>query len=311
MKGATWCTLVGAVVVVLAVMCQGHQEYGGYYAGGYGGYPAGGAGGYEGDSDAVLMESVKALTFTKGAYTTGRRSAPMQQLTCRKSPGSMYEPSTVQCQNVGSDGSGIQWKCEADLDTSVKFGPLSVSCEGYSYPDDPYILKGSCALEYTLESTSGASHYGQYGQYNYYDTNNSHKGSGSIWWLFILALICAVVYIGYTNSRRAAVGGAAPGGYRGGPDGGYGPGHGGYGDGYSGAPPPGSCPPHNYPSTSTGRPGFWTGLMAGGLLSSLMRRPSYRTASWGGSSYSSPTHFGGGGGGGSRMASGFGGTTRR
>ena len=26
-------------------------------------------------------------------------------------------------------------------------------CEGYDYPEDPYILAGSCGLEYTLELT--------------------------------------------------------------------------------------------------------------------------------------------------------------
>jgi hypothetical protein len=28
-----------------------------------------------------------------------------------------------------------------------------VACEGYDYPEDPYILAGSCGLEYTLELT--------------------------------------------------------------------------------------------------------------------------------------------------------------
>ncbi len=27
-----------------------------------------------------------------------------------------------------------------------KFGKISVSCEGYSYPEDPYILAGSCGV---------------------------------------------------------------------------------------------------------------------------------------------------------------------
>ncbi len=27
-----------------------------------------------------------------------------------------------------------------------KFGKLSVSCEGYAYPEDPYILAGSCGV---------------------------------------------------------------------------------------------------------------------------------------------------------------------
>ncbi|CAL8132369.1 unnamed protein product [Orchesella dallaii] len=32
-----------------------------------------------------------------------------------------------------------------------KFGNISVNCEGYDYPTDPYILKGSCGLSYTLD----------------------------------------------------------------------------------------------------------------------------------------------------------------
>jgi len=32
-------------------------------------------------------------------------------------------------------------------------GSVNVLCEGYDYPEDPYILAGSCGLEYTLELT--------------------------------------------------------------------------------------------------------------------------------------------------------------
>lgn len=44
-----------------------------------------------------------------------------------------------------------QWECKANMDASYRFGKIEVSCEGFDYPDDPYILKGSCGLEYTLE----------------------------------------------------------------------------------------------------------------------------------------------------------------
>ncbi|XP_058496117.1 store-operated calcium entry-associated regulatory factor-like [Solea solea] len=33
------------------------------------------------------------------------------------------------------------------------FGRIKVSCEGYNHPNDAYILKGSCGLEYSLELT--------------------------------------------------------------------------------------------------------------------------------------------------------------
>jgi len=32
------------------------------------------------------------------------------------------------------------------MDNAFKFGEISVTCEGYDYPDDPYILKGSCGV---------------------------------------------------------------------------------------------------------------------------------------------------------------------
>ena len=47
----------------------------------------------------------------------------------------------------------MQWECKADMDNLYRFGSVEVVCEGYDYPDDPYILKGSCGLEYTLELT--------------------------------------------------------------------------------------------------------------------------------------------------------------
>lgn len=32
------------------------------------------------------------------------------------------------------------------MDDDYRFGNVEVSCEGYDYPDDPYILAGSCGV---------------------------------------------------------------------------------------------------------------------------------------------------------------------
>ena len=32
------------------------------------------------------------------------------------------------------------------MDSQYRFGEIAVSCEGYDYPDDPYVLKGSCGV---------------------------------------------------------------------------------------------------------------------------------------------------------------------
>ena len=73
-----------------------------------------------------------------------------------------YAPDVVQCYNKGSDGIDINWECKADLDKSVRFGELTVSCEGYEYPDDPYILAGSCILQYTLILNKSNKNYNDF-----------------------------------------------------------------------------------------------------------------------------------------------------
>ena len=40
----------------------------------------------------------------------------------------------------------FQWECTSDMEDFYRFGELEVTCEGYDYPDDVYILKGSCGV---------------------------------------------------------------------------------------------------------------------------------------------------------------------
>jgi cbb3-type cytochrome oxidase subunit 3 len=279
-----------------------------------------------GYGDRILESEIDVLTLTKGKKTTGRRSDPIDQLNCvggTARGNSKYYPGSVQCKNQGSDGYSTQWECKADLDEAVKFGSVSVNCEGYDYPEDPYILKGSCALEYSLDFTGKGQHsqsssYGGYNDNSYYDYEG-RSGWGTFLTFIILVFVIYNIFRACANSQaNAATYGNAPG--YGGPAPGYGGGYGsgsGYG-GYGGGFGPGCAP-----STTTAAPGgFWTGLATGGLLSYLFR-PSYGgyRSSWGGmggmrsygGSYGGggSGFFSGGGGGGSRMSSGFGGSTRR
>ncbi|KAF0522009.1 DUF1183-domain-containing protein [Gigaspora margarita] len=101
--------------------------------------------------DKVLLENVKTITLYRGKLTAGRRNNPIEQISCVGGDAChMYTPDVIQCTNTGSDGLDVNWRCNAELPDYLKFGPLTVNCEGYSYPDDPYILHGSCGLEYTL-----------------------------------------------------------------------------------------------------------------------------------------------------------------
>ncbi|XP_010886846.1 store-operated calcium entry-associated regulatory factor [Esox lucius] len=104
---------------------------------------------------SVLLRDVQVLTLYKGKYTTARRSSPVPQIQCVGGTAGCgtFLPEVIQCQNKGWDGVDVQWECKTDMDTSYRFGRIEVSCEGFNHPDDPYILKGSCGLEYSLELT--------------------------------------------------------------------------------------------------------------------------------------------------------------
>ena len=45
----------------------------------------------------------------------------------------------------------FQWECKTDMDNAYRFGRIEVSCEGFDYPDDPYVLTGSCGVSYLFE----------------------------------------------------------------------------------------------------------------------------------------------------------------
>ena len=45
----------------------------------------------------------------------------------------------------------LQWECKTDMNSQYKFGEIAVNCEGYDYPDDPYVLKGSCGVRTVIK----------------------------------------------------------------------------------------------------------------------------------------------------------------
>jgi len=277
--------------------------------------------------DRILLKDVGAITLTKGQMTRAQRSYPVPQLSCvgGSAQSSTYHPTVVQCQNRGFDGHDVQWECRGELDEAVKFGTISVNCEGFAYPDDPYVLQGSCGLEYTLEYTrkgegqryGEAYGHGQVYSSHYGSTSYSHDNESSGWGTLVAFLILVgVIYLtlrvlcaprgGYIAPVAPA---AAPG---------FGPG--GYGGGSSAYP---SAPPYESPGFGSPSyvapgpaPGFWSGLSMGGMLGYLLRprtsyyapsygmRPTYGGATFGGA-------FGGSSSGSSRTSSGFGGTKRR
>ena len=232
----------------------------------------------------VLLRDIQVLTLRQGQMTTGRRSSPVPQLNCvGGSAQGQFTPQVVQCYNRGWDGQDVQWECKSDMDNLYRFGSVEVVCEGYDYPDDPYILKGSCGLEYTLELTKE----GQQKSHNYYgnsyQSSSYHsdykKSSGGLADLIVFAAVCLVLYAlyktcidngqtmgdrQYSSTGSDYPGGAPGGGYTGGGwnmGGNNNPG-GGYDRGYD----DGSCGAGARRRGTGGGGGFWTGMGLGGLL---------------------------------------------
>lgn len=284
------------------------------------------------DPGKVLLRDVQVLTLKSGQMTTGRRSSPVPQLKCiGGSAQGNFNPQAVQCYNRGFDGQDVQWECKADMDNLYRFGSVEVVCEGYDYPDDPYILKGSCGLEYTLELTKegqqrnqqGGGGYSNSHSYNYNSkSSNSSSGFGD---LIVLGVICLVIYAMYKtcidnggqnmgDRQYSSTGSDYPGSPGGGSGGGGGwsnPGHNqnrnDYGTGYDDA----SCGGARRRGTGGGG-GFWTGMATGGLMGYMFgnrgngggygnrwyNRPNYG-GGWGtGGQGASFGGFSGGGGGG-------------
>ncbi|XP_006813921.1 store-operated calcium entry-associated regulatory factor-like [Saccoglossus kowalevskii] len=290
-----------------------------------------------GSGDRVLLEDVKVLTLYSGRMTNAGRSSPIPQLKCigGNAGCGTFTPQVVQCYNQGSDGYDVQWECKTDMDNAYRFGQVQVSCEGYEYPDDPYILKGSCGLEYTLDLTKEGNQ--QQHKHNYYGDDNSnhhsyyegkhHKWKKESWLGYIVmwVIIGVIVYAIYQTCVASNTRGSPY------PDDGHPPGQGsgsrwgGGGSGGGGPPPPGFRSDYmpgggcsaNYGgstgstgSTGTGGGGFWTGAATGGILGYMFgNRNRGHGYGYGGTGYGyarpgygyrtgGGSFFGGGGGGG-------------
>jgi hypothetical protein len=239
----------------------------------------------------------------------------------------------MRCTNAGADynAEDIQWSCTASLPTDFKLGSTDVICEGYSSPDDDYVLKGSCGVEYRLLYTeAGEEKYGGGGGgwFGSGGGGRKNKGDGEGWTIdgiiFTVIFIGIVVWIGYAMYvavrdapgpvRRAPrrVGGWGGWGGGGGPDDPYDP------------PPP--YPGKRYgggASNESWRPGFWSGA-AGGAAAGYMagragnqRQPEVqeRGSGWFGGGNSGPSRSSGSGSSSSSSArhqsTGFGSTSRR
>ncbi|KAB2576914.1 Store-operated calcium entry-associated regulatory factor [Lasiodiplodia theobromae] len=244
--------------------------------------------------DSVLLSKIKSLTLRNGQKTTARRVSPIPQLKCIGGDAKgLYEVDVMRCKNAGSDydDDNIQWTCQASLPEEFKLGSTDVICEGYDSPDDPYILKGSCGVEYRLMLTpKGLDRYGHRkgGRSGSGEDDQISQGIAILFWVVFFGVIIWMVF------KACIVGG----GDAGDPNTWTGPRGGGGGWGGNDDPPPPYTPrpPYDrksYPSNNTGnqgwRPGFWSGALggaaAGYMAGNRGNRGGYSTFPRGGNSW--------------------------
>ncbi|MCJ1337478.1 hypothetical protein MMC09_002760 [Bachmanniomyces sp. S44760] len=260
-------------------------------------------------SNAILLSTVNALTLRANLKTTHRRVAPVPQLKCLGPACKHHTIDVLRCRNAGADYSDedIQWTCTANLPEEFKLGSTDVICEGYDNSDDPYVLKGSCGVEYRLVLTDlGEEKFGRGGGWSpgkggdWDDGETGGTSLGGI--LFVMIFVGVLGWIIY--SACLAAGGRVGGGGNNAPWGGGGGGGGGGwggGGGSGGDDPP---PPYDYNSGPSSkqqsgwglgggapaagqqgwRPGFWSGALGGAAAGYMAgNRGSAETRNtWGG-----------------------------
>lgn len=257
--------------------------------------------------NAVLLSKVNSLTVHASKKTASRRVSPVPQLQCVGPANvcNLYAVDVMRCTNEGSDydAESIQWACKASLPEEFKLGSTDVSCEGYESSDDPYILKGSCGIEYRLLLTEkGEAKFGRKSDdtWGYQKTEKGEQLAGYLFmavFLIVLFIILRSLYRAWQRDGRGGGGGRLGGG-----------GGGGWGGGPDDDDPPPPYDDYRYqppkkrtyaPRTSTGtrasssranagnqqgwRPGFWTGTAAGAAAGYLagnrnQPRPQAETA---------------------------------
>ncbi|KAK5990193.1 Store-operated calcium entry-associated regulatory factor [Cladobotryum mycophilum] len=154
----------------------------------------------------VLLSDVQILTLRgDGAVTAHRRVESIPQLKCvaQKAICDLYSIDIMRCTNQGSSygAEDIEWSCTAELPEELKLGGTDVICEGYEDPEDPYILRGSCGVEYILALT-------EIGEEKYPEIlnppvvkpwfNDGEGGEDYSAWLFTIIFIAVLGWIIYS-----------------------------------------------------------------------------------------------------------------
>src|SRR3989338_8020443 len=96
----------------------------------------------------VLLRDIPTLLFEAGKTGTSFRTAAVPQL--RQVAGAPADVPPTRRLNRGVDGKDVIWECAPADGVPARLGKFAISCEGYDAAGDPYVLAGSCGIEYEL-----------------------------------------------------------------------------------------------------------------------------------------------------------------
>lgn len=112
----------------------------------------------------------------------------------------------------GFDGADVNWECQGNLPAGLRLSRVVVGCEGYDYPHDPYILRGSCQVIVTLLGDDNWRSRTS-SQRSSYNSRNTREPT-SLWSIFLFLGLLYVLYqifqhfqtqqIPYQNSSASA-----------------------------------------------------------------------------------------------------------
>jgi len=157
-------------------------------------------------SNSVLLSQVKSLTLRADESTSHRRVDPLPQLACvGGNAAGLYDVDVMRCKNAGSDydTEDIQWTCSASLPPEFKLGSTDVICEGYDSAEDPYVLKGSCGVEYRLVLTeAGEQKYGRNSFERAYRKPSGQNVAGALFTLLFWGVFGGMHFISSSAQRR-------------------------------------------------------------------------------------------------------------
>lgn len=159
---------------------------------------------------SVPYKDVHSIVLKAGETAVGRRSSVPQLVNVGPSYPSSVLPSSMQCSNMGWDGSQYTWKCQAQLPDGVDLDRTDVTCEDWDPPvreahEDDLMTAGSCGVEYALKGAVARvhpqvvyqqqdAHYEQvHHDYVVHENRNSHEFINVF--IFIVILCVIVIFV--------------------------------------------------------------------------------------------------------------------